>query len=57
MLAPALREVPLESNVAAVQFARALIDGAFDVVIFLTGVGAKTMLSAVERAHPREQGI
>lgn len=57
VLAPALREVPLESNVAAVQFARALIDGAFDVVIFLTGVGAKTMLSAVERAHPREQVI
>ena len=57
VLAPALREVPLESNVAAVQFARALIDGAFDVVVFLTGVGAKTMLSAVEHAHPREEVI
>lgn len=57
VLAPALREVPLESNAAAVRFAGALVDGAFDVVIFLTGVGAKAMLAAVEHAHPREQVI
>ena len=57
VLAPALREVPLESNGAATRFARALIDGAFDVVIFLTGVGARAMLAAVEHAHPREQVI
>jgi len=57
VLAPALREVPLESNVAAVRFASTLVEGAFDVVIFLTGVGARAMLAAVEHAHPREQVI
>jgi uroporphyrinogen-III synthase len=31
----------LESNVAAVRFASTLVEGAFDVVIFLTGVGAR----------------
>ncbi len=54
LLAPALREAPLESNTEAVQFAAALIDGGFDVVVFLTGVGARALLAAIENAHPRE---
>ena len=54
LLAPALREAPLESNTEAVQFAGALIDGGFDVVIFLTGVGARALLATIESAHPRE---
>jgi uroporphyrinogen-III synthase len=57
IVAPSLREVPLDSNEAAVRFAGALINGTFDVVIFLTGVGARAMLQAVEHAHPREQII
>jgi uroporphyrinogen-III synthase len=55
IVAPSLREVPLESNLEAVNFAGGLIAGAFDVVIFLTGVGARAMLEAAEHAHPREQ--
>jgi len=54
LLAPALREVPLESNEEASRFARDLIDGSFDVVIFLTGVGARALLAAVEHRHPRD---
>jgi len=54
LLAPALREAPLESNSEAVQFAAALIDGGFDVVVFLTGVGARALLAAIENAHARE---
>lgn len=54
LLAPALREVPLESNQDAIRFAAQLVDGAFDVVIFLTGVGARAILSAVEHRHSRE---
>jgi uroporphyrinogen-III synthase len=54
LLAPALREVPLESNEDAVRFAGALIDGSFDVVVFLTGVGARALLATVERRHSRE---
>jgi uroporphyrinogen-III synthase len=54
LLAPALREVPIESNEDAVRFAGALIDGSFDVVVFLTGVGARALLAAVEHRHSRE---
>lgn len=52
--APALREIPLESNTAALDFAAALMRGEYDIVVFLTGVGARGLLTAVERAHPRE---
>jgi hypothetical protein len=38
MVAPSMREVPLESNVEAQNFTRELIAGGFDMVIFLTGV-------------------
>lgn len=52
--APALREVPLDSNSDALAFAEALLRGEFDVVILLTGVGTRALLEVVERAHPRE---
>jgi len=53
--APALREVPLESNTEALEFAAALLGGEFDIVIFLTGVGTRALVSVVARAHPREK--
>jgi uroporphyrinogen-III synthase len=43
MVAPALREVPLESNTEALDFAERLIGGGYDLVIFLTGVGVRRM--------------
>ena len=55
--APALREVPLESNPAALEFANALMRDEYDIVIFLTGVGARVLVSVVERAYPREAFI
>jgi uroporphyrinogen-III synthase len=57
IVAPALREVPRESNAEAVRFAGQLLDGAFDVVIFLTGVGARALFDAVAHVHPREKMI
>jgi len=51
--APALREVPLESNPAALEFAQALMRDEYDFVIFLTGVGVRALVSAVERVYPR----
>jgi uroporphyrinogen-III synthase len=54
LLAPALREVPLESNTDALHSADALIRGEFDVVVFLTGVGARALLATVEQAYARE---
>ena len=52
--APALREVPLESNTEALAFAAALSRGDFDIIIFLTGVGTRTLASAIEPAYSRE---
>jgi uroporphyrinogen-III synthase len=43
MVAPAMREVPLESNTEALDFAGRLIQGEFDLVIFLTGVGVRRL--------------
>src|SRR5213075_913724 len=54
MVAPAMREVPIESP-EALEFARALIDGKFDIVIFLTGAGTRALVTAVEGSFTREQ--
>jgi uroporphyrinogen-III synthase len=51
--APALREVPIESNGEAIAFADALIRGEIDVVILLTGVGTRALLALVERLRDR----
>ncbi len=50
MVAPAMREIPTQSDAAALDFAEALIAGRFDAVIFLTGVGARALVDTVERA-------
>jgi len=49
LVAPSMREVPLESNVVAVAFAEALVRGEFDVVLLLTGVGTRALVDVVER--------
>jgi len=53
-IAPSIREVPLETNTEALAFARTLFAGCFDMVIFLTGVGTRTLAKVVETAHPLE---
>jgi len=53
-VAPSLREVPLESNSDALDFAAALMLDEFDIVVFLTGVGARALMKVVEAACPRE---
>ena len=53
--APALREVPLDSNHHARDFAAALDRGEFDLVIFLTGVGVRALLEAIEPEYSRER--
>lgn len=45
--APAMREVPLAENQAALRFARDLVSGSIDMVVFLTGVGARALFKAV----------
>jgi uroporphyrinogen-III synthase len=53
--APAMREVPLAENQTALKFARELIAGSIDMVVFLTGVGARALLKAVSEAQTTEQ--
>ncbi len=53
--APAMREVPLASNSEALKFGDALLEGKFDAVVFLTGVGARALARVVESAHPTEK--
>ncbi|HEY6375977.1 MAG TPA: uroporphyrinogen-III synthase [Edaphobacter sp.] len=51
---PAMREVPLESNRQALEFAEGLLQGKFDLVIFFTGVGVRALLDIVQTKHSRE---
>lgn len=44
--APTMKEVPLESNEAAFAFADKLLAGGIDVVVFMTGVGTRTLFAA-----------
>jgi uroporphyrinogen decarboxylase len=53
IVAPSMREVPLKENPAAFEFARRLMAGDLDVVIFLTGVGAKALFEALADAYPQ----
>ena len=55
VVAPSMREVPLESNTEAVAFGRNLFAGAFDMVIFLTGVGTRALARVVETIYPLDQ--
>jgi uroporphyrinogen-III synthase len=57
VVAPSMREVPLESNKEALAFAAALFAGEFDIVIFLTGVGTRALLGVVQTSYKREDYI
>jgi uroporphyrinogen-III synthase len=51
--APSMRELPLEDNRPALDFAQGLLAGGFDVVIFLTGVGVRELFRVMETRHER----
>ncbi|HET7102754.1 MAG TPA: uroporphyrinogen-III synthase [Terracidiphilus sp.] len=53
VLAPAVREIALESNVEALEFADRLLNGEFDLVIFTTGVGVRRLMEIMETRHER----
>lgn len=54
VVAPAMREVPLESNTEALAFAEHLLAGEYDLVIFLTGVGVRGLTETVSTRFDRE---
>ena len=57
IVAPAMREVPLESNREALEFVAALLAGGFDMVIFLTGVGTRALATLAESVCLREKFV
>jgi uroporphyrinogen decarboxylase len=54
-VSPSMREVPIEQNREAIDFANRLITGGIDVMIFLTGVGFRHLLAAVEKHVDRQR--
>ena len=52
-VAPALREIPLESNQEALEFAARLFQGEFDLVVCLTGVGMRRLTEIVASRYDR----
>jgi len=52
--APALREVPLDTNSDALTFVDALLRDEFDLVILLTGVGTRALLAVVDQLRDRD---
>jgi uroporphyrinogen-III synthase len=55
MVAPAMREIALDSNTEATRFIGNLLQGGFDMVIFLTGVGTRSLAAIAESTISREQ--
>src|SRR2546423_3701104 len=49
LVSPSMREVAIDRNEAAIDFANRLITGGIDVVIFMTGVGTRILVQQVER--------
>jgi uroporphyrinogen-III synthase len=57
IVAPSMREVPLESNAEAQNFTRKLLAEGFDVVIFLTGVGTRALTKVAETVCTRDEFV
>jgi uroporphyrinogen-III synthase len=55
LVAPALREIPIERNSDAFAFADRLYGGEFEMVIFLTGVGARYLQKVLATREEAER--
>jgi uroporphyrinogen-III synthase len=52
LVAPALREIPIQDNPAALRFGARLINGQVDILILMTGVGTTTLFEILRSRHP-----
>lgn len=52
-IAPSMREIPLSDNLQAFTFGEKLLAGDYRLMIFLTGVGAKSLLEVLESKFER----
>jgi uroporphyrinogen-III synthase len=57
IVAPSMREVPLETNTEAQDFTRKLLSGEFDAVVLLTGVGTRALTRVAETVCAREEFV
>lgn len=55
--APAMREVPLAEQREALALGEALLAGRWDMVILLTGVGARMLIAALATRWPRDEVV
>jgi len=55
MVAPALREIPLENNPEALRFGEHLLNGRIDMLVLLTGVGTRALVEVLETRASRDQ--
>jgi len=54
LVVSAMREVPASSNKQVFEFADNLMHDSFDLVVFLTGLGVRTLVNVVETKYDRE---
>lgn len=54
-VSPSMREVPIAENRPAIEFAYRVITGEFNMVIFLTGVGLRHLVSAIEKSVDKQR--
>lgn len=54
-VSPSMREVPLDDNPEAVDFAHRLMAGEIDVVLLMTGVGTRQLVAQIERHLDRSR--
>ena len=54
-LAPAMREIPLGMTEEIRSFYSSLIEGRYGLVVFLTGVGAEALRTAIETEHSGDE--
>ena len=55
LVAPALREIPLEDHSAAIRFGEQLLTEGLDVLILLTGAGTATLFEILHRRYPKDK--
>ncbi|MDP3920962.1 MAG: uroporphyrinogen decarboxylase [Candidatus Omnitrophota bacterium] len=53
--APSMQEIPLEKNPEIFSFADKLFAGQIDMILFMTGIGAKYMVEALSTRYPEEK--
>ncbi len=54
LVAPSMREIPLENNTEALAFGEQLLAGRVDVLVLLTGVGTRALVDVLKTRHSLE---